>query len=281
MRTHIDWLTFTLSPVWVSTIAEGQFENAYINALMDGILYAIPEETAVKAFGGGWKKNERSRAPYTDAWTISQGGVTLFASPSLHHFCIEISGSGCERLISENVLQSLLIAVAERVTRIDIACDIETDVKPTEFAENRSHERMRASGYQVSETGETYYVGSQKSDRYARVYRYNKPHPRSHLLRVEHVFRRDCAKVVAKQCADFSVEAVAVSAGRAMGWSHEAWKPSISDNIDISVVSGGRETGKTVFWLVNSVAPAFKRLCQTGGITDPEAFLTRYFLPED
>lgn len=281
MRTHVDWLTFTLAPQWVSVIPEGGFEDAYINALMDAFLITFPQETVIAAFSGVWQKRERSRAPYTDAWDLGKKGMTVFASPDLKHFCVEISGSGCEALIADGVLQDVLAAVHERVTRIDIATDIETDVKPSEFAAKRLHVRMRASGYQISETGETSYVGSQKSDRYARVYRYNPPHPRSHLLRIEHVFRRENAKVVARECAVNEVERVAVSAGRAIGWAHECWQPTVFDPVDISVISGGREVGKTVFWLVNSVAPAFKRLCETGGITDPEAFLTRYFLPED
>jgi len=171
----------------------------------------------------------------------------------------------------------VLTAIHERCTRIDIACDIETDVRPTEFVACLTHERMRASGYQKSSTGETCYVGSQKSDRYARVYRYNTPHPRANLLRVEHVFRRENAKSVAIRCVDSAMGDIANAAGMAFGWKHKVWDIAISDSIDISAVRERGRTGTTVFWLVNQCAPAFKRLVQTGAIADPQAFLQAYF----
>jgi len=279
MRTHIDWLTFTMTPRYLSNYPDGvTISEQYADAIERAWVATFKRETLGKAFGGTWEKQERSRAPYTDAWVLKECGITLFASISLNHCCVEISGTGCERLIGLGLMQSVLNAVHERVTRIDIASDIDTETRPKEFVEQVNHERMRASGYQNSDSGETCYVGSQKSDRYARVYRYNSPHPRAHLLRVEHVFRREYAKVVAQQCLSNDVSAVAGAAGMAFGWAHEDWQPTVSDSADISIVSARREDGKTLFWLVNSVAPAFKRLCETGGITDPEEFLKRYFL---
>jgi len=280
MRTHIDWITFTLRPVWISTIPIGGFEEAYANALADGFYTVFGEDTVSKAFAGGWQKRERSRAPYTDAWEIKGSGITVFASPSLDHFCVEISGAGCERLIELDALSDVLTVAQDRVTRIDIAVDIETTVTPSEFVKSLSHARMRASGYQISETGATSYVGSQKSDRYARVYRYNPPHPRSNLLRIEHVFRREYAKVVAAQVCSFDVESVANAAGKAFGWSHSIWKPSQSNHVDISVQAGNKQGGSTLFWLTHSCAPAFRRLVKEGIIENPVQFLEAYFLTE-
>jgi len=282
MRTHIDWLTFTMTPRYLSTYPDGvTMEEQYADAIERAFVATFGKKLTADAFGGSWQKNERSRAPYTDAWKLGDGGVTLFASPTLNHCCVEISGSGCEALISKALLHKVLQQVDNRVTRIDIASDIETETRPKEFVEKVNHERMRASGYQNSDSGETCYVGSQKSDRYARVYRYNSPHPRAHLLRIEHVFRREYAKVVAQQCLSNDVAEIAGAAGLAFGWAHEDWNPSISDSADISIVSAKREDGKTLYWLVNSVAPAFKRLCETGGIIDPEEFLRRYFFPAE
>lgn len=273
MRSHIDWLTFTMSMVYVDESAE-----AYPNAIKYGFEDMFGKEVLAEAFGGNWSKNERSRAPYTDAWQISGSGITLFASPNLTHCCVEISGQGCEALIGKAVLHKVLERCYSRVTRIDIASDIETNVAPVEFVEKVEHERMRTSGHVVSDTGETCYVGSQKSDRYARVYRYNPPHPRSHLLRIEHVFRKDYAKVVAREITSAGVDAIATSAGKAFGWAHEIWKPEQTSEIDLSVVKAETTMGGTVFWLIKSVAPAFKKLVERGIIPDPEKFLREYFL---
>jgi len=273
MRTHIDWLTFTIPMVYF-----GVEDDAYADAIAQGFADIFGWKLRASVFGGAWEKQERSRAPYVDAWVQPEGGVTLFASPNLIHACIEISGQGCERLLVDGLLDNVLSCCKDRVTRIDIACDIETNISPLEFVGKVSHKKMRTSGHVLSDTGETCYVGSQKSDRYARVYRYNPPHPRSHLLRVEHVYRKDYAKKVAAECANVPVDSMAMAAGRAMGWNHPVWQPSISDNIDISIVRERGNAGNTIFWMVNSVAPAFKRLCQTGAIQDPETFLQTYFL---
>jgi len=273
MRTHIDWLTFTIPMIYY-----GEENDAYAGAISSGFEDMFGLEIRASVFGGNWEKQERSRAPYTDAWVQSEGGITLFASPNLTHACVELSGQGCVRLITSSQLDSVLERCKERVTRIDIACDIETSTLPSEFVAQVTHERMRTSGYVKSDTGETCYVGSQKSERYARVYRYNPPHPRSHLLRIEHVFRKDYAKKVASAVVDASLESVAASAGMAFGWGHAEWKTGESEGADISLVFERGNSGNTVFWLVNSVAPAFKRLCDNGTIRDPAAFLEAYFI---
>jgi len=282
MRDHIDWLTFTMTMQYGhATASASDFAEEYALAIEQTFLTTFGADLVTKAFGGKWEKNEKSRAPYMDAWKLASGNITLFASPTLTHCCVEISGQGCEKLIREGLLDLVLTAVHERVTRIDIASDIATDTRPTDFVSETSHKRMTASGYQSSTSGETCYGGSQKSDRYARVYRYNPPHPRAHLLRIECVFRRDYAKQVAKQCLASGIDAVARASGEAFGWSHPVWEAGDGDNVDISIVAAERNSGKSVYWLVHTVAPSFRRLCESGVITNPEEFITRYFLSPD
>jgi len=275
MRTHIDWLTFTMSMVY-----RDESDEAYALAIQAGFMDMFPQDVVSAIFGGSWRKAERSRAPYTDAWVDEQGGISLYASPNLIHSCVEISGQGCERIIEMGKMLQLLEGCASRVTRIDIASDIETSTQPAEFVSIVSHERMRANGQQNSETGQTCYVGSKKSDRYARVYRYYEPHPRANLLRIEHVFRRKYAKAVAAEILDTSLEAVAGAAGRAFGWAHSEWRPDKAQQADISIVAPERGAGSTITWLVRSVAPAVRRLIADGTIRDPDEFFNRYFRPE-
>lgn len=278
MRTHIDWLTFTLIPRYdLQRQAEMSVDESYAAAIEQAFLMTFGAELTGKVFGGTWEKRERSRAPYTDAWTMANGNITLFASVNLTHCCVEISGNGCEALLTAGLMSSVLEKIAERVTRIDIASDLETQTTPTQFVSKTKHKRMQASGFQKSNSGETCYVGSQKSDRYARVYRYNDPHPRAHLLRIEHVFRRDYAKIVASECIASGVDEVSNAAGNAFGWSHSDWDTTDGDLVDLSVVKPERNGGKTVYWLVHSVAPAFQKLCENGTIKNREAFLREYF----
>jgi len=279
MRVHIDWLSFSMRMRYDVVTGEiSDLNEQYALAIEQTFLLQFGAELTAAAFGGEWTKNERSRAPYTDAWKLGDGNITLFASPSLSHCTVEISGKGCEKLITKALLHQVLQSVHSRVTRIDIAADIQTTTTPDEFIKILKHERMRSSGAQDSASGSTRYVGSMKSERFARVYRYNKPHPRAHLLRVEHEFRRDYAKKVAAEILASSLESVAVAAGEAFGWSHPVWDLKEDTNADISIVSAERNAGKTVFWLVNSVAPAFRKLVEDGTIKDAEEFIARYFL---
>jgi len=272
MRTHIDWLTFTLTLRY-----EGEGLEAYAMGIRNGFVDAFGGLLANRLFAGDWQAKERSRAPYQHAYADSQLGISVFASPTLTHFCVEISGQGCERIIDMGDMGQILSCIHERCTRIDIACDIETEVRPTEFVSQMAHERMRSSGYQRSSTGETCYVGSQKSDRYARVYRYNAPHPRAHLLRVEHVFRRENAKSVSLQCGNMDMEAIAAASGKSFGWHHHIWDTRCDILPDISPTKERGRSGGTVYWLVNSAAPAFKKMVRSGAISDPEKFIETYF----
>jgi hypothetical protein len=250
----------------------------YARAIQAGLLDMFEVDLVETVFSGAFTKQGRARAPYKDTWMDAENGISIYASPNLSHSTIEISGSGCEHLIELGVISGVLDRCYERITRIDVATDIETDTLPSEFVAVLSHERMRAAGYQHSVTGETNYVGSKKSDRYARVYRYFEPHPRSHLLRIEHVFRREYAKVVAQSLLDNSLESVAAAAGKAFGWAHIDWKPEAAEHADISIIAAERGQSSTVRWLLTSCAPAFKRLVADGTIRDAEEFLRVYFL---
>lgn len=257
---------------------EATANEHYSTTLANALFYELGGFLAGSVFAGGWEKKEHARAPYKDCWSLGTSGITIFASEMLRHFCVEISGDGCEKCITAGTLLPLLEKVQERVTRIDVACDIETGTRPPEFVAEVGKKRMRSSGYQKSPQGETCYVGSKTSDRYARVYRYEPPHPRAHLLRVEHVFRRKCAKSVAAAIVRNGTEAVGESAGEVFSWRHYDWKGGGVGKVDISSVGVERGGGGTVFWLVTQCAPAFKRMVDTGVIKDPEAFIASHFL---
>jgi len=276
MRTHVDWITGTMGMEYgIDT------PDMYAQAIERTFISTFGTELVSKAFGGKWETKEFSRAPYTDAWTQEDGEITLFASPHLNHCCLEISGKGCETLISKNLLEQVIGCLVERLTRLDIASDIETELNPKDFVAKTRHVRMRSSGHQLSASGETCYVGSRESERYARVYRYFSPHPRANLLRVEHVFRRDYARSVGRAIVNAGVDCIAYEAGKAFGWAHEEWQPELVTPVDISVVAAEKTSGSTVFWLIKQVAPAFQRLVDDGTIRDPEEFLRKYFLSND
>jgi len=252
----------------------------YADGLQGAYETTFARSTIETVFGGIWEQQERSRAPYSDAWYLKDRGITLYASPTLNHCTIEISGQGCERLLALGKMDEIFKAVHERTTRIDVACDIETETTPDDFVSETSHERMRSNGRQESESGTTCYVGSRTSDRFARVYRYNFPHPRHKLLRVEHVFRREYAKEIALRLCTQNISQIAASCGMAFGWTHRDWKVEVDEFSPITIVAPERSMGKTVFWMVDTVAPCFRKLVREGIIKDREEFINRYFLSD-
>jgi len=194
---------------------------------------------------------------------------------------VEFSGQGCTRLIERSLMDDVLVHVADRVTRIDVATDIKTDTMPEEFVAAGYSERFGTVGMFNSPTGQTAYIGSMKSERFARVYRYAEPHPRAGLLRIECVSRRDHAKAVASAILTAGEASTAATLGEVYGWQHAAWTPDAAADADISVARPEKAAGGTLFWLMRSAAPAFKRLVQEGVIDNPVDFLEKYFLENE
>lgn len=206
------------------------------------------------------------RAPYAASWGREDGGVRFFSAPQISHVLVEITGTGCKTLRAHNALESILTVVQDRVSRLDLAVDIITDVKPATFAAKRDVERFKAIGDIRSETGETYYVGSLKSERFARVYRYAEPHPRAATLRVEHVFRREAAKVVAREILASGYNAVIAGAGGIYGWTHEVWTPESTEPASLKVGRMKREDKSTVRWLYGAVIQGVIKAVKRGDL---------------
>jgi hypothetical protein len=117
-----------------------------------------------------------------------------------------------------------------------------------------------------------------KSEEYIRVYRYFPPHPRSELLRVEFVFRRDVARAVAQQIQLTGIESVAKWAADKKHLGAGEWEDIHPFTGEIPYPRGTKATNASLIWLLKQVAPKFKELCLNGTIPDPEAFLHEYFL---
>ena len=176
---------------------------------------------------------------------------------------IEIPGQGCKKLHREGRLKPLLRLYNDRVTRIDIANDLECDTNPVAFAEMRGNTKFKSGGHWKSETGETVYIGSPKSDRMCRVYRYNEPHPRANLLRIEYVLRREQAKQVARLCGSEPVDKLSLSLAQVFEWKHPAFADNTAEPLHAVPRS---ETGSqdTILWLHKQVRPAIQRLISQG-----------------
>jgi len=148
-----------------------------------------------------------------------------------------------------------------------VACDIQTPMLPTRAV--RGH-NVKTVTEAVSQSGETVYLGSPKSEYMARIYRYNKPHPRADLLRSEIVYRRDYAKQLARML--FNGENLQrVCWGY---WEKQGLNEIMSlvdfggDNQGVKVSVSRDVTDKTMDkrrrWLLTQVAPALEKMHADG-----------------
>jgi len=250
-----DWLTFTIKkPPFDDKLVA--FEAAHSMMLLH-----FPELKVHHTPDG------ISRKPYSGALRLGIGGQVMFGE-SLNHFCVEIHGKGCRNLEERDEFYSVAtraIKMSLNITRFDLAVDFQTDLDPEEFIERRSA-RYKSTGVMESETGKTCYVGSPKSTKRARVYRYYPPHERAHLMRVEMVMRKPDAQAALRVYLDTSPEECAAQLGNNFEWGHDMWDLSSRDKIKSWRPDRGKAS--TLRWLRTQVIPALRTLYDDGVLPD-------------
>jgi hypothetical protein len=179
---------------------------------------------------------------------------------------VQISGVGCEKLRQESQLDRLVHDWHDRLTRLDVAVDIETTVHPEPFARSRTNNRFKSDAHIHSIHGETWYVGGKESDRHARVYRYADGHPRHGLLRVEYELHDGEAKRCAKDIIERGILSVAIDLGATFGWSHSDYMPPTKGE-KLPALSRPNNFGKTEFWIHRAVKPALSKLARSGKLS--------------
>jgi hypothetical protein len=263
----VDWISFTFSmELEQKSMA---FELWGRVSQMLAAKHPLVDRLVVQ--GHEWTPRQ-GRAPYNAAMQRADNGVMVFANQRIDNALMEISGIGCDALGGIDNELLLLKEVQERLTRIDIAVDIYTEVRPDEFANQRNEGHFKAWSEAVSASGHTVYVGSKHSDRYARVYRYNAPHPRSAFLRVEHVLKAEQARAGASVIGSSGIHSLVAQLGNTFGWQHSVWTPEEDTAEALAAWRPERRQGKTVAWLYAQVLPAIAKLHRDGAIDVRELY---------
>lgn len=266
-RVLIDWLSFTVSVKPVFTLGE---RYQQITDLLDDIpqlFWLLQTTNSDNPFDG--LSMRKGRFPYSNRLSNHNDSLSVFFGTKTDHILVEITGQGCATLGYPR-LKNIILNYTDRITRIDIAVDVETDARPVEILETLEPGRFRSTGHIVSDTGETLYLGSSKSDRYARVYRYDKPHPRADYLRYEMVFKKENAKIIALALTESDLEIVAADAGNAFNFNHHTWCHR-SENT-IKAYRPERNKEKTRMWIYSQVIPALQKSFKAGVITEQEFY---------
>lgn len=198
--------------------------------------------------------------------------ISLWWGNIANHVLVEVAGMGCQALRDSACLDETVTAIAARCTRLDIAVDFTTEAKPADFVKWGHSARFSARSSITSSEGDTEYIGSPKSDRFARVYKYAEPHPRSHTLRVEHVLRSDYAKAGAKVLRDEGLINLVTALGNSFGWKSPLWT---SNDITVGKLKSqlhDRSGASTILWLERQVRPALQK-AHKSGLVDVKAWL--------
>lgn len=261
MITSIDWLSFSFD---IPTNQQSMsFELWGRAATALGQQFPLASDMLV---GGYQFEPRQGRAPYNSAQQRTDHGLMIFANQRLEHALVEVGGIGMDTLGGVENELALLEHVAARATRIDIAVDIFTDIRPDEFCSMRDAGRFKAWSEAVSDSGHTVYIGSRSSDRYARVYRYNPPHPRAAWLRVEHVLKAEQAKAAIPTMISGGLPRFTAMLGKTFGWTHPCWSTDDDTAEALKAWRPERRQGKTVTWLYSQVIPAMVKLHREGVI---------------
>jgi len=186
-----------------------------------------------------------------------------------NHILVELPGTACALARENGYIVGLIGSVAQRCTRLDVAIDIPDGGTPEHFVSYGYNERFSSHASIVSAEGSTEYVGSMKSERYARVYRYNPPHPRAGILRVEHVLRGSYAKAAAEFVGKNSLAELVSMCGASWGWRSPEWCPETATEGKLSVSRADRHSPSRVRWIHQCVVPALVKAHKEGLIDLP------------
>lgn len=270
----IDYLSFSVDLVNV------------VNEPMEGI--RLINNACIEMFGrkfyddvfvrdSGWKPAS-GRRPYRYGHENKEIGLYVhFGGQS--NALIQFSGNGCKFLESSDLMMTVLVGARDRMTRLDIATDIETSVRPEEVVKAGYNARIKTQSITKSPSGETAYVGSRTSAKFCRVYRYEEPHPRAKMLRIEYETKKVQARITAECILANGLEHTADMLSKYYEWSHEVIPEPQDYTTAIPSEVSQRSESKTLHWLLKQCAPAFKKLVVSGAISDPHEFFEKHFMP--
>lgn len=251
MDAKVDYLSFTL----MTDVSGAGDERAQGYAAVDALFQAFPSFAAYADRLPNWTAGG-ARGHYGMSLYNPQTYMSIRFGGHANHILVELPGTGCQFARDTGYLDALLSEVRERVTRIDIAVDIPNGCSPHEFVAAGYNARFTGRATITSAEGETEYIGSMKSERFARVYRYSPPHPRSGVLRVEHVLRSQYAKSATSLLASESTPALATRLGNTFGWLSAYWTPETISDGKLKAQRMDRHEPGRLRWLFGVCIPA-------------------------
>jgi len=269
MDVKIDYLSATL----MHDPRHGEGEAAQWQSVTAALWEGFPVLTTWLSRQGGWQPGG-ARGHYA----FSQFHPRLYSAirygGSANHVLLEMPGTCCQALRDDEALEGVLSELAPRLTRCDVAVDIPNGGSPRDFVLAGYNARFKSYAEIVSEAGETEYVGSMKSERFARVYRYNEPHPRAGVMRVEFVLRSQYAKTLAAEILEHGLLSAADRLGNTWGWQSPTWQPLKLTDGKLRASRADRHEPGRVKWIHEVVVPCLVK-AHAEGLIDLAAIIER------
>lgn len=256
----VDYISFSVPTPKLITQAELSVEDGYV------FNPAEREYDLLDLFASqdNWTEYQNSGL-FNRMFRFHDIGITYMEGDKVSVSLVQISGHGCSVLREKGILNDVISTWMDRITRIDVAVDITCDIEPEDFVRAASNQRFKISEHFDTQSGTTWYRGSRKSDRFARVYRYRSPHPRSAELRVEYQFSDEQAKLAASSILDNGVLSFTKDCGTTWGWNHPCYLSL--DMVGTKITAPRRASkGSTQFWLYNQVLPAIEKVAAQGDL---------------
>lgn len=259
-KACVDWLSFSI-------MTDEPGPNEHIEETIKRVNDATRLfRTKFPALLAASQTATKGRKPYKFASGIPT--TRLLWGIGLNHATVELTGQGCESARETGNLDFAIRFGQSRATRIDLALDIETDVSPLEFVDAGYNARFASWEHIKTISGETVVIGSKKSQRFVRVYRYYPDHPRAHLLRLEAVHRGEPARQFSLYVLKYGVETAARMALSAYDFKHHDYPPDETEPVTLwrpETHQGGR-----LRWYRRAVVPAVRDMIESGSLTERE-----------
>lgn len=269
----VDWMSFTVPIEGLASVAPSFALRKCLSRVRFATTGLLPLSLDAEGF-----KTYSGRAPYASRWTNGEIGTTILSGPGIGHVLVEIAGRGCAALRDAGRMDDALMSVVSHLTRLDIAVDMLCETDPRTFTKEHTGDRFQSRSQFQSRTGITSYVGSTKSDRFARVYRYKKPLPRSDTLRAEHVFRADWARRVGALVVSKGILAAASYCGQVWGWAHSDWDIPASEGLLAAASVLDTRHPNQIRWLLTQVFPCMRKMADEGIIGDLRGYVEEHLL---
>lgn len=191
-------------------------------------------------------------------------GAAMFLGGSNSVSVFEAGGRACKVASELSGYRNMASESAKTCTRIDVAIDF--DLPPADIASYVTgwSKRIKAHSWVNSPSGQTLYLGSPTSERFARIYRYAEPHPRARFLRVEIVSRRKHAKAVCEAVHAQGLGAAAAALLAGLGLQGSDFHAFENTSVPVTPVENNRSAAKRVLWMLKQVTPALVDMHKRG-----------------